>query len=59
MIKVSDELITYFSNFKSEEISERDYLISVISIINSETAKTIIAEVREKRSISQTGAMEI
>ena len=54
MIKISDEFIIYFQNFKSEEISECDYLISVISIINPETAKTIIAEVREKRSISQT-----
>ena len=54
MIKISDELIIYFQNFKSEEIFEHDYLISVISIINHETAKTIIAEAREKRSISQT-----
>ena len=39
MIKVSDELIIYFSNFKSKEISERDYMISVISTINTETPK--------------------
>ena len=54
IIKISDELIIYFSNFKSEEILEHDYLISVISTTNPETTKTIIAEAREKRSISQS-----
>ena len=52
MIKDFDDMRIYFPDFKPDELPERDYLISVIRTINSEAAKAIIAEAREKRSIS-------
>ena len=53
MVKDSDDIMIYFPDFKPGELPERDYLISVISTINQEATKTIVAEAREKRSISQ------
>ena len=55
MIKDFDDMRIYFLDFKPDELPERDYLISMISTINSEATKTIIAEAREKRSISMAG----
>ena len=53
MVKDSDEITIYFPDFKPRQLPERDYLISVISTINPEATKTIVAEAREKRFISQ------
>ena len=53
MIKDFDDIRIYFPDFKPDELPE--HLISVISTINSEATKTIIAEAREKRSISMAG----
>ena len=44
----------FFKDLKSNELPEREFLISVISIINLETTKSIITEAREIRSIIQS-----
>ena len=53
--KDSSEYTIYFSDFKFNELPERDYLIAVISTLNIEATKKIITEAREKRFISMTG----
>ena len=54
MIKDSDEYTIYFPDLKSNELPEREFLISVISTINPEATKSIITEAREKRTIIQS-----
>ena len=48
----------YFPNYKPKEKSERSYLIAVISTINSETTKEIVANAKELRSIAVTDKQE-
>ena len=54
MIKNHDNFTIYFPDFKEDEMPEREYLIAVISTLNTEATKAIISEAREKRSISMT-----
>ena len=54
MIKNHDDFTIYFPDFKEDELPEREYLIAVISTLNTEATKAIISEAREKRSISMT-----
>ena len=54
IIKEDDEIMIYFQNYKSNKKPERSYLIAVISFINSEATKKIVANVRELRSIAVT-----
>ena len=44
----------YFQNYKPNKKPERSYLIEVISSINSEATKEIVANERELRSITVT-----
>ena len=48
----------YFPNYKPNEKSQRSYLIAVISTINPEATKEIVANARELRSIAVTDKQE-
>ena len=48
----------YFPNYKSNEKPERSYLIAVISTINPEATKEIVANARELRLIAATDLQE-
>ena len=48
----------YFPNYKLNEKPERSYLIAVISTINPEATKEIVANERELRSIAVTDKQE-
>ena len=53
-IKEVNEIIIYFPNYKPNEKPVRSYLIVVISTINNEATKEIVAYARELRSIVVT-----
>ena len=48
----------YFPNYKPSEKPERLYLIAVISTINPEATKEIVANERELKSIAMTDKQE-
>ena len=58
IIKEVYEIIIYFPNYKPNEKPERSYLIAVISSINPEAIKEIVANARELRSITVTDKQE-
>ena len=54
IIKEDDKIMIYFKNYKPNKKPERSYLIAVISSINFEATKEIVANARELRSIAVT-----
>ena len=58
IIKEVDELMIYFPNYKPNEKPEISYLIEVISTINPEATKEIIANARELRLIAVNDKQE-
>ena len=58
IIKEVDEIMIYFPNYKPNEKPERSYLIAMISTINPEATKEIVANARELRSITVTNKQE-
>ena len=58
IIKEVDEIMIYFPNYKPNEKPVRSYLIAVISTINPEATKEIVANARELRSITVTDMQE-
>ena len=54
MVKSINEINIYFHDFTSNDLSELNYLIAVISTINPEATKNIVEEARIKRSICST-----
>ena len=48
----------YFPNYKPNKKPERSYLIAVISTINPEATKEIVANARKLRSIAVTNKQE-
>ena len=54
----ADEIMIYFVNYKPIEKPERFYLIAVISTINPEATKEIVANARELRSFTVTDKQE-
>ena len=58
IIKEVDEIMIYFPHYKPNEKPERSYLIAVISTINPEATKEIVANARELRSIAVTNKQE-
>ena len=58
IIKEVDKLMIYFPNYKPNEKPERSYLIAVISTINPEATKEIVANARELRLIAVTDKQE-
>ena len=51
MVKDVSEINCYFPDYIDEELPERDYLIAIISTINTEATKVIVSEAREQRWI--------
>ena len=47
IIKEVDEIMIYFPNYKPKEKLERSYLIAMISTINPEATKEIVANAKE------------
>ena len=47
IIKEVDEIMIYFPNYKPKEKPERSYLIAMISTINPEATKEIVANAKE------------
>ena len=50
-IKEIEELNQYFADFKLDELSEREFLWTIILIFRPEATKKIIEDVRKNRSI--------
>ena len=49
MVKDVSEINNYFPDYTDDELPERDYLIAIISTVNTEATQEIIAEAREQR----------
>ena len=52
MVKDISEINCYFSDYIDEKLPERNFLVTIISIINSEATKAIVSETRGQRWIS-------
>ena len=51
MVKDVSKINIYFPDYTDDELPERDYLIAIISTVNTEATQEIIAEAREQRWI--------